>query len=414
MMNRQRNHSPAASDPTASAPVARCDDDGIRKAAVFVANLDTASADAVLDALEPEQATRIRDVLIDLDDIDPRESRRVADEFRRVGPIPSKQSPAGCLTTPSSITPSPATQTPRAAPFHFLHDAEAEKLARVLLDERPQTIALVLSHMQADQAGGVLMRLPGSVQADVIRRLVALEEADPETLREVERALETQLMHQVPMRRRRVAGMQAITGILDACDERIGTQILDNLAHYDGALAQRLVAMPQIAQSSPMAASQAAAVIAAVRDGDKRNSGGGGSDVVDSEIGRGGPIEETVAHQADALGTRLSEAAYGTPPEIAFDDLEQLNETAIATLFQAVGPALATTALFGASTALIDRIVARLEPSEADQMRRDLDNPGPILLRDVETARRQIGALAGRMASEGQIETPDLHARFIA
>ena len=48
------------------------------------------------------------------------------------------------------------------------------------------------------------------LQVEVVRRLVDLEETDPEILREVEEALQSRLSEQVPMQRRRVAGLQAV------------------------------------------------------------------------------------------------------------------------------------------------------------------------------------------------------------
>jgi flagellar motor switch protein FliG len=124
-------------------------------------------------------------------------------------------------------------------PFRFLREAEVEKLVRVLATERPQTIALVLSHLPPQHAGNVLARLEGGLQVDVLRRLVDLEETDPEILREVERGLQARLSQQVQMQRRRVAGVAAVSGILDACDRRTGAQILDNLNLYDRQLAEK-------------------------------------------------------------------------------------------------------------------------------------------------------------------------------
>ena len=74
----------------------------------------------------------------------------------------------------------------------------------------------------------------------MIHRLVDLEETDPQVLREVEEALRSRLSEQVEMQRRRVTGLQAVSGILQATDGRLGMQILDNLASRDRALAEKL------------------------------------------------------------------------------------------------------------------------------------------------------------------------------
>ena len=68
---------------------------GIRKAAILVASLDMAEADSVLDALEPAQAARVRQAMVDLGRIDPQEQRRVIEEFRRVETMMPEKQPAG-------------------------------------------------------------------------------------------------------------------------------------------------------------------------------------------------------------------------------------------------------------------------------------------------------------------------------
>ncbi len=67
--------------------------EGLRKAAILVASLDTAAADAVLDQLTPEQARQVREIVVEMDDIDQGEQRRVIDEFFQTGPkLPARPS----------------------------------------------------------------------------------------------------------------------------------------------------------------------------------------------------------------------------------------------------------------------------------------------------------------------------------
>ncbi len=129
-------------------------------------------------------------------------------------------------------------------PFHFLRETPGDKLAEVLLKERPQTIAIVLSHLDQGQAGDLLVRFPATLQVEVVRRLVDLEEADPEILTDVETALRTRLSQTRTAQRRKTAGMSAVAGILKASNGDVGGQILDTLARHDHALAEKLGPKP--------------------------------------------------------------------------------------------------------------------------------------------------------------------------
>jgi flagellar motor switch protein FliG len=327
---------------------------GLRKAAILVSNLDTAAADAVLDQLPPDEAQQVRRLAVELEKIDSDEQQRVIEEFFRVGPLVPAKSPPGieldgrlawlnlgqrsddCQPLPSGPEPS-ARPAPPSRPLRLLHEAEAEKLVRVLDGERPQTIAVVLSHLPPGRAGAILAKLPAAVQVEVIRRLVDIEETDPVILREVEEAIEARLAEQVHMQQRRAAGLQALCGILEATEGQSGMQILDNLAVHDRKLAERL-----------------------------------------------------------------------GPQPVEFDDLTDFDDELLVEIFEAAGQKVATAALLGAPPRLVERVLARLP--QADALRRQLNEPGPIRLRDVEQARRQVAALARRISYAAARRQPAGHA----
>jgi flagellar motor switch protein FliG len=325
--------------------------EGIRKAAILVASLEPAAADALLDHLGPQRARQLRDAMVALGEIDSQEQQRVIDEFFRSGPMLARKHPPaveldGSLAEQLGFTAgkSPEPMSADARPFRFLEEAEADKLVRLLADERPQTIALVLSHLPPQQAGSVLGRLQPQQQVEVIRRLVDLEETDTEILREVEQALRARLSQQVCMQRRRVAGLQAVSGILEASEPQVAVRILDNLTAYDQPLAEKL-----------------------------------------------------------------------SPPAPTFDDLARLDDAALWAVFQTAVPELVMTALVGAPPDLIERLLRRFSPAGAQRMRHKLNHPGPLRLSDVEDARRQIADLAHRLATTGRIRLPEpTEALFVA
>jgi len=236
-------------------------DQGIRKAAILLDSLEPPAAGALLRQLPREQAQRVRRAVIDLGKIDAAERRRVLEEFLRLGPKrpaePTSAATSGGVELAGRLAEfatggEPSGRASRESgsggensrPFQFLEEAEADKLARLLAAERPQTIALVLAHLAPQQAGNVLVRFSPALMADVVRRLIDLEETEPEILKEVEAALQSRFLQQVCRQRQRVAGLGAMVSILRAADRRCASRILDNLASFDGALAERLGPRP--------------------------------------------------------------------------------------------------------------------------------------------------------------------------
>jgi flagellar motor switch protein FliG len=244
---------------------------GIRKAAILVASLDQDAAELLLRQLGPERADLVRQAVAYLDEIGPDERQRIVDEFRRIGPMVPSQTPSGIEldqlpTKPTFLSGTdkkPVGQTFLSAagqletststePFNFLRDADDEKLAQLLGDERPSTVALVLSNLPPERAGEVLARLAPAAQIEVVRRLVDLDNTDAETLGEIEKALETRWLQQFAVDRRRAAGPEAVARILASCDPSARGRILGNLAAHDPSLAeqfgQRAIAFEEIAQ----------------------------------------------------------------------------------------------------------------------------------------------------------------------
>jgi flagellar motor switch protein FliG len=161
-----------------------------------------------------------------------------------MGPT-SAARPASADSPEDELGQAARKQSARAQrPFDRLRGSTACTIAQLLAAERPQVIALVLSHLPADQAGEVLACFPPSQQVEIVHRLIDLEETDPEILCEIEKALEVRLAQIVQAGRRRRAGLSAVKNIVTAADPPIRGRILGSLHQFDADLAQQL-APPQ-------------------------------------------------------------------------------------------------------------------------------------------------------------------------
>ena len=61
-----------------------------------------------------------------------------------------------------------------------LRKADPQQLAKFIEGEHPQTIALILAHLESKQASTVLMKLPPELRAEPIKRLAQLRQFSPE------------------------------------------------------------------------------------------------------------------------------------------------------------------------------------------------------------------------------------------
>lgn len=222
----------------------------LRKAAILVASLESEQADALLAQMSPAQSQVLCEAVERLGAIDAAEQGGVIEEFFRIGPLLPDEDSSGIeldAPLPESMIAMMPPDSPLAdcvpqpsVPFRFLHEAPPRKLVPFLEREHPQTIAVVISHLPADRAAEILAHLGESLQIEVARRLVDLEETDAEVLSEVERGLEAWLADQVRGESRQTAGVAALANILGAANPQARQHILANLARHDRELAGQL------------------------------------------------------------------------------------------------------------------------------------------------------------------------------
>ena len=77
--------------------------------------------------------------------------------------------------------------------FHLLKKIAPDQLAPFISHEHPQTIALILSQLNAAQASGILAQLPERLHADVAYRIARMNRVSAKVLKGVEEYLEASL-----------------------------------------------------------------------------------------------------------------------------------------------------------------------------------------------------------------------------
>jgi flagellar motor switch protein FliG len=115
-------------------------------------------------------------------------------------------------------------------------------LVPYLLDEHPQTVAFVLSKLDADFAARCLSILPGDFRNTVSRRLLKIQPIDPAIEATVETALQRDLLSKGD------AGLEAegrgrLAAMLNKLDREKSAEILDSLAAWRPEEAARLKRM---------------------------------------------------------------------------------------------------------------------------------------------------------------------------
>lgn len=132
------------------------------------------------------------------------------------------------------------TSSLQVRPFDFARKADALQVLNFIQSEHPQTIALVLSYLDAEQAGQVLSELPEEVQADVARRIAMMDSTSPDIISQVEQVLEKSLSSSLTEDYTQTGGIEAVVEVLNSVDRSTERTILDTLEVQDPDLADEI------------------------------------------------------------------------------------------------------------------------------------------------------------------------------
>ena len=132
------------------------------------------------------------------------------------------------------------TSSLQVKPFDFARKADPAQILNFIQSEHPQTIALILSYLDNEQAGQILSELPQEVQADVAKRIALMDSTSPEIIYQVEQILEDKLSTTVTQDYTQTGGIQAVVEVLNGVDRSTERTILDALEIQDPELAEEI------------------------------------------------------------------------------------------------------------------------------------------------------------------------------
>ena len=122
--------------------------------------------------------------------------------------------------------------------FYMLRNVDPNQIISFISKEHPQTIALILSQLEANQAAGVLNGLSEELQADVSYRIATMESISPQVLRELEDSLAQDLQSILTGQVTEIGGPKAVAEILNSTGRSTEKAVLERLDAQDPELAE--------------------------------------------------------------------------------------------------------------------------------------------------------------------------------
>ena len=222
----------------------------IHKAAILLMSLPKDQAAQLLGKLDARQLEAVSIHIAKLGTVGGDEQEQIIQEFAQANPGAMTGSTGGlevakglveqALGKAAGATLDNVRQSIEALPFGFLQKVDSQNLLTFIVDEHPQTIALVLSHVPPSQAADILSGLSAERQMAVIRRIAAMGQTSPEIIHEVEKGLEHRMASVMSQQFENAGGVASVAEILNVIDRSTERSLLENLAQQDPDLVEEI------------------------------------------------------------------------------------------------------------------------------------------------------------------------------
>jgi len=223
---------------------------GLQKAATLLACLGVEQSSAVLQNLGENELERVLIALSEVGAVSPRSRLTVLTETHELALADNGLMTGGIEYTRQllarAVGPRRGTEIleriaahQQRSSFEIVRDADPAQVANLLNDEHPQTIAMVLSYLEAKQAASILSHMPPDLQTDVTLRLAQMDRISPQVVQQVERGLKRKLSGVLSEADfKATGGVGFLVKVLNQVDRGVQKAILSSLEASNPNLAE--------------------------------------------------------------------------------------------------------------------------------------------------------------------------------
>ncbi len=227
--------------------------DGPQKAAIFLMAMGDEFTQAVFRGLTDHEMTvlgrrmaELEDVTIPVDTV-----RTIMDEFEQLSGEVSGVTGKGITYLRSALVSAlgqdkakpildSISQALDTAAFSSLRTVDASILADYLKGEHPQTIALVLAHLDFQKAAQVIKEMPEKLQPEIVLRIANLGMVPAGVIEDVDEVLRKEIEAMGSIESKRLGGIETVAEIMNQLDHNTENNIFSSLEEVDADLAENI------------------------------------------------------------------------------------------------------------------------------------------------------------------------------
>jgi flagellar motor switch protein FliG len=226
---------------------------GKRKAAILMVLLGDEVAATVYKHLPDAEVRQVTQEIAELDYISPDMASKVLREYHRLVLTQEYLAQGGTEYARKLLVKAfgengarellaevNRAQEASAQTLDTLQKADPQQLAKFIQGEHPQTIALVLAHLNSKVARTVLMLLPEKVRSQAVKRLAQMQQFSPEMVKKIALVLNKRLLTLGQQSQRAYGGVKTVADLLNNLDQEATAGILETIEQDNAQLAANI------------------------------------------------------------------------------------------------------------------------------------------------------------------------------
>jgi flagellar motor switch protein FliG len=221
---------------------------GVRKAAVTLIALGTEAASLVMKNLRDDEVERITVEIAKARNVSSDVVEKTLMEFRDMSMARDYIAQGGVSfarqALESALGPRRADEimmrveaAMEVSAFHLLQTVETAQLTNFLMNEHPQTAALILAHLNPRKAADIISGFPGELQNEILFRLATMGKTSPELLRDIEEVIRQQIGSVIGTELSATGGVEAVAEILNNTSRSAEKTIMEAIRERNAELA---------------------------------------------------------------------------------------------------------------------------------------------------------------------------------
>jgi len=225
---------------------------GTTKAAIFLISLGPEISAQVLKLLPDNMIQQVTYEIANIDYVEPGEKDKVIDEFIDMATARKFVLDGGIDYAKNLLNKALGVQRAKEVidvlyqykqiekPFSIARRADPQQLTNLLINEHPQTTALILCYMQPDKAAIVLSQFPVDLQADIAQRVATINRTSPQVIKRIEKVMEDKFSGLIDNEQETIGGVKTLVEILNSVDRNTEKNIISSLEVEEPELAEQV------------------------------------------------------------------------------------------------------------------------------------------------------------------------------